>query len=127
MTNSQDIIKAIAAHAMWKNRVAAAIRDGRSDITPEQIEPDNLCDLGKWLGSLPASDRSSEFFSKVQALHVAFHKEAARVLRLALSGQKAEVENCLDFGGLFGHISGDLTAALTAWSKAIESGQPPPT
>lgn len=126
LIHSQDITQAIGAHVMWKNRVAAAIRDGRSEKTPEQVESDRLCDFGKWLYSLPPGDRSSEHFRKVQALHLAFHKEAAKVLQLALSGQKAAAAKCLDFGGLFAHISGDLNGALTAWKKAIESGQTPP-
>jgi hypothetical protein len=126
MTDSQDITKAIGAHAKWKNRVTAAIRDGHCEKTPAEVESDHLCDLGKWLSSLPPSDGSSEHFRKVQALHVAFHKEAAKVLQLALSGQKAAAAKCLDFGGLFAHISADLTSALTAWKKAIDSEQTPP-
>src|ERR1035438_7643070 len=75
---------------MWKSRLRAAIDAGRSDVTPEQVEPDNLCAFGKWLHGLPSSDRNSEHFKKVQPLHAAFHKEAANVLRLALSGKKPE-------------------------------------
>jgi len=121
MANSQEITKAIAAHSIWKVRLAEAIHAGQSDTTPERVAPDNLCDFGKWLYSLPPSERNREHWKKVQALHAAFHKEAAKLLKLALSGQKAEAEKCMAFGGSYRKASADLTTAMMAWKKAIES------
>jgi len=52
MITTQDLDMAIGAHAMWKMRLANAIASGKSEFVPERIEPDNLCDFGKWLYDL---------------------------------------------------------------------------
>lgn len=117
--DSEEIQKAIGAHGMWKSRLAAAIVARRSDVTPEQVEPDNTCAFGKWLQALPGSDQSSAHFKKVKPLHAAFHKTAAQVLRMALSGQKAEAEKSMATGGLYRKASADLTDAMMQWRKAL--------
>ena len=117
--NPDEIQKAIAAHTTWKSRLRTAIDAGRSDVTAEQVEPDNLCAFGKWLHGLPSSDRNSEHFKKVQPLHAAFHKEAANVLRLALSGKKPEASKCMASGGSYLTASTQLIIALTRWQESL--------
>lgn len=119
MTHSDEITKAIGAHGKWKRRLQAVIEEGRSDVPPERVEPDNLCDFGRWLYSLSPADQNSEYFRKVQSMHASFHREAAKVLRLALSGQKAAAEKCMAFGGPFANASADLTITMMDWKKAV--------
>ena len=117
--DSEEIKKAVGAHGAWKNRLAAAIDNGNSEFNPAQVEPDNLCAFGKWLYALSPADRKSEHYAKVQALHAAFHKEAAQVLRLALSGKKSDATSSMTSGGRYMTASANLILALAAWQKAI--------
>ena len=119
MSIADEITRAIGAHAMWKNRLRNAIAEGRSDWTADKIQPDNLCDFGKWLYSLPASDKSSEHWKKVQSLHAGFHQEAARVMELALKGHKDEAKSAMTSGGAFASCSANLTEAMLIWRKGI--------
>ena len=119
--DSDQIQKAIAAHGMWKRRLIDAIDAGSSDVSVAQTEPDNVCPFGKWLYALPASERNSEYFKKVQPLHAAFHKEAAKVLSLALSGKKAEAQKCMASSGQYLAVSAKLTSAMMDWQKALVS------
>ncbi len=121
MVTMQDLNTAIGAHAMWKLRLANAIANGTSEFVPERVEPDNLCDFGKWLYGLSVSERNSDQWKKVQALHAAFHKEASQILRLALRNQKAEAQKRMDYGGSFAKASTDLTLAMMDWKKTLGS------
>jgi hypothetical protein len=117
MSVQEEVTKALAAHSMWKARLKGAIQTGKSDKTPEQLGVDNGCDFGKWFYSLPVGERNSELTKKIQALHASFHKEAAVILRQALSGHKSEAEKHLGDGSEFDKVSTDLTLALSTWKK----------
>ena len=121
MIDPQEITKAIGAHGAWKRRLEAVIKDGRSDVGPEKVEPDNRCDFGKWLYALPLADQNSAQFKKIQALHATFHKEAAHVISMALSGNVAAAKQSMGAGGAYSNISADLTAAMMDWRKALGS------
>lgn len=119
MIDSQEITKAIGAHGAWKRRLETVIKDGRSDVPPERVAPDNHCDFGKWLYSLSLADQNSAQFKKVQALHATFHKEAANVIRTALSGNVAAAGKSMVGGGAYYTVSMDLTGAMMDWKKAL--------
>jgi len=119
MNHIQEITKAVGAHGLWKQRITLAIKDGRSDTDPAHVEMDNQCDFGKWLYGLPSVDQNSEHFKRVKVLHANFHKEAAKVLRLAITGQKAAAEKSLDLGGAYAKSSSDLTLAMMNWKKVF--------
>ncbi len=119
---SSAINKAIVSHTAWKIRFARAIETNNPDFTSEKIDIDNLCDLGKWLDSLGASDRVSSHYKTVRMLHAAFHKEAAEILRLALNGKKTEAQENMTFlRGAFTKTSADLVMDMVDWKKEIES------
>ena len=119
MINAQEITKAIGAHGMWKRRLEMVVKEKKSDTPPEKVEPDNQCEFGKWLYSLPVSDQSSPHFKKVQTLHASFHKEAAQVIRLALKGQMPEAEKSMALGGAYTNVSSRLTVAMMEWKNSI--------
>ena len=118
MAAAEEINKAIGAHGMWKQRLREAINTGKSDFTVERVRPDNLCDFGKWLYSLPANDQTSPQWNAVRELHGKFHVTAARVLSLAVGGHKQEAEAALDPGSQFSKVSVELTAAMMKWKAA---------
>jgi methyl-accepting chemotaxis protein len=115
MALADEINKAIGAHGMWRTRLKMAIESGKSAFSLERVRSDNQCDFGKWLYSLASVQKDTIHWKKVQELHQAFHVEAARVLELALKGQKEEAEKELDFNSSFSKASNDLTSAMVKW------------
>ena len=118
MSIVEEINKAVAAHGMWKARLRQEIDAGKSDFTAAGVSVDNKCDFGKWLYALPEADHQNPEWQKVHDLHAKFHREAARVLGLALGGKKADAEAGLGQGSQFAKISLELTGAMIEWKKA---------
>lgn len=118
---SVDLItKAIGKHGEWKQKLAQAIDSGAKDLNPEQIEPDNLCEFGRWLESLTPAQKKSELFQKVKALHTSFHKEAANIVRLIKCGKKNEACKCMELRGSYTTVSSQLTIAMMNWKKEFD-------
>lgn len=119
MFNKNAIVKAIAAHGQWKNRLHEAIATGQSAFRVAQVRVDNVCDFGQWLQTLSLTEKQSPHYQTVQALHVQFHREAAQVLELALRGHQAEAEHAMARGGNFAKVSAQLTLAMTKWLESV--------
>jgi hypothetical protein len=119
MANVDEINKAIGAHGMWKQRLRQAVDSGQSEFTVERVSPDNQCEFGKWLHALPPTDKTSANWKSVQELHAKFHTEAARVLELALKGQKQKADEGLSPDSGFTKVSLDLTAAMMKWKGSL--------
>lgn len=119
MSDIEKIGLAISAHANWKLRLKTAIDTGKSEWSVERVSPDNLCDFGKWLYSLPESEQQGQHWVEVQTLHATFHKEAARVLGTALSGKQREARELMAFDSGYARISAKLTWAMMEWRKTI--------
>ncbi|MDI6743656.1 MAG: CZB domain-containing protein, partial [Smithella sp.] len=113
MANIEELDKAIGAHGMWKTRLKMAIEAGKTDTPVETIRQDNQCVFGKWLygNTLTSVEKASQHYKTVKELHAEFHKTAARVAELALSGKKAEAETMMALSGEYAAISGKLTQA----------------
>ena len=119
MAIAEEITNAIGAHGMWKQRLRQAIDTGKSDITVERVRPDNLCDFGKWLYSLPPGNQQVSHWTTVRDLHGKFHAEAARVLGLAVRGHKQEAEQEFAAESQFAKISTQLTGAMMKWKESV--------
>lgn len=80
-----DVMATIDAHMKWKSRLESFIRgDSSEQITVEQIRPDNLCALGKWIhGDGGAHFAHLPVFAQVRDEHAQFHRCAAHTLELA--------------------------------------------
>jgi len=113
-----QLTKAMATHGAWKRRLEEAIQTGKSDITPERASVDDQCEFGKWLYSLPRQLRESATWQKVRTLHADFHREAGRVLQLALTGRKTEAKAAMSHGGAFTLRSAELIRALQQWKSS---------
>ena len=118
MKNAVEIIQAIVAYDFWKERLEATVATGRSDITVEHIDDDKRCAFGKWLCGLPAVEQESQHCKRVKTLHANFHREAGRVLRLALGGRKHLAKKAMNVGGPYGIACSDLRKALMEWKAA---------
>ena len=114
--------QALAAHAKWKYRLMEAIDTGKSQWRASEVRTDNSCNFGKWLFAMPLSQRLSENYKKVKALHAEFHGLAADVLELALAGRKDEATAAMALRSRFATVSSNLTMAVMAWKDAAAGG-----
>jgi len=122
MNHIEQINNAIAAHGLWKARLRQAIETGKSDFTPSAVKPPNNCEFGKWLyGSIAENLKNTEYYRKVVKLHAEFHVEAARILQLAIDGNKDEAMKGLQITGKYVTLSASLTSLMVQWKKFIES------
>ena len=115
--DASHLDRGIAAHARWKYRLFDAVNTGKSEWTVQGIRSYETCEFGRWLASLPPAESSSEHCKKVAELHAEFHKAAAEVLEIALSGRKAEGEAAISLGSRFSLVSSELTMAVSAWKE----------
>lgn len=113
--------KAIAAHASWKARLRSAAGNGKFDGLTTVVNSDDHCELGKWLYSpdLSLGDKQTEHYRAVQRLHAKFHLEAAKVVALALSGQKDAAAEAIEPGGQYAKVSAALTDAMLKWRDSL--------
>ena len=123
MSHVEAITKAVGAHGLWKHRIQQAIATGNSEFTPAGVSPDNLCEFGKWLHSLPPAQKNSADWQAVQALHAKFHQTASHVLDLALKGHKVDAEREVGPGSNFTKASTDLTMAMLKWKSAAAAAE----
>jgi chemoreceptor zinc-binding protein len=116
-----EIDKAIGSHGLWKRCIRRSIESGKSDIPVETAALTDACDFGKWLSgpTLSAPDKASAHYTKVNELHARFHKAAAAVIGLALSGEKTAAEKMVAGNGKFAVISAELTTAMLEWRKSL--------
>jgi len=120
MITKQDIEKGLNSHVLWKQRLLDAVIIGKSEFKVEQVQVDNGCEFGKWLYGLSKQDQNSTDFQSVKDLHADFHKSAAKILNLALSGKRMEAQNHLDYKSEYSRLTGKLVLALNNWKNSIK-------
>ena len=120
MIDSGNIVRAIASHAKWKYRLGQAIKTGTSEWTVSTVRLDDQCEFGTWLRSIPSTEQHPEHRETVQTLHGEFHRAAADVLELALSGRRNEAEAAIAPNSRFAEASKRLTLAMMAWKADVE-------
>jgi hypothetical protein len=113
-----QITKAIGTHGMWKNRLKSAISGGTADTSSATASKPDGCEFGKWLASVPASERTAQW-TKVSELHRTFHLAVGDVLRKLEAGDKAGAEKATDAGSAFANASASCTLAMLEWSKQV--------
>jgi len=116
MSNTANTIyQAIVAHTAWKKRLREIIDTGENnyDVDPEH------CEFGKLLSEYVDELSVYEQYSRVVVLHNEFHEEAAKIIQLALTGQKDEANVAIEYGKKFDNTSQDLVKNLIAWHDAV--------
>ena len=119
MVSKESIDNALNAHSKWKARLLEAIKESKSDFKVEEVQKDNACEFGKWLYSLPESDKRIADELEIKELHANFHKVAASILGLAVKGSKNLAMAKMEFGGDYGKTTGKLVFALTKWKDRL--------
>ncbi|MCK6448521.1 MAG: CZB domain-containing protein [Planctomycetes bacterium] len=110
-----DTSKFVSAHYFWKIRLKQAIDTGKSDVTVENAAKDDCCDFGKHFYSLATNVQRSPIGQTVRTKHAEFHKEASRILALALAGRKDEATRAIASQSPFSKLSTELTNLITDW------------
>jgi hypothetical protein len=121
MNITEALDQALAAHAKWKYRLMEVIDTGNSEFRVSDVRTEDACQFGKWLLAMPLSERLSERYKQVRALHAEFHGLTADVLELALAGRKDEATAAMALGSRFAILSSNLTMAIVAWKDAAAS------
>ena len=120
MSDPSELNKAIKNHSVWKVRLKDAVDCGNSEFTPTQVRANHLCEFGKWLNTLPQAEKAQADYRTILPLHEKFHNEAAKVLELAISGQKDKAHIALtDLKSDFVYTSAQLINALSDWKKKL--------
>ena len=116
MSLSHEIQEAIGAHGLWKGRLHTAIETGSCKFTVAAVAQDSECAFGKFLHSStdPAVKNSTHWRTCVD-LHSRFHQSAARVLQLAVTGNKEAAQKEMDPQSDFFKLSRALTAEMMKW------------
>jgi len=115
----RQIDAAVNAHGKWITELRIAIEEGSSVFDPEIVRTDNSCDFGKWLyDDFPKSPESLELFDDIRETHAKFHRKAAHILQLAISGRAPEALKLMDYQGEFMRLSGELILLL----KGLRTG-----
>ena len=120
MTELEQINRAIENHGYWKVRLLQAITTDDRSWRPSYILDDRICEFGRWLYSLSATEKETEQWQKVRALHEQFHIAAAKVLYLAIDGQKEKALALIDDAqGEYKRTSIRLMYSLYEWGKTV--------
>ena len=113
------IDKAIVAHGRWKVNIRDAIKTGSSTFNLENVGLDNLCDFGKMLYSLTPAEKATTDFEKLRTMHAEFHRETAKIMKSAVSGNKASAEKAIEVGTTYNNLSSELINLLSNWKKSL--------
>ncbi len=78
------------AHIGWFQDLRNAVETGQSNLAPGTVAEDTECEFGKWVHSELGALCPARLFDEIKRIHADFHREAAAILTLALSGRQAE-------------------------------------
>ena len=108
----------IAAHGLWKLRLHQAIESGDSAFDPTIVARDDRCAFGQWLyGDGQRQHAHDPRHRQLKELHAGFHREAAAVLTLALTGQGDAARKRTSESSDFFRDSTRLVGIVDAWRR----------
>jgi len=117
LSNKHNLNRGIASLGTWKQKLKVAIDTKQSDCTPAIVQQDNQCRFGKWLHSCNNEEKSSPHYHTVKSLHAQFHKEAASILKLALSGNNERAKEAMSLGSDYKKIASSLSKEMMEWKQ----------
>ena len=113
-----EVSDALLAHAEWKRRLRDAVVRGHCEQAADDVGRDDLCDLGRWLHSLPIETRVDPNFEEIVELHARFHREAAVVVQFLEQGRTDDARDAMDSDSPFSQVSEEMVGVLEAWREA---------
>ena len=119
MTFVGTVSDAIRDHGGWKQRFRISVLAHHSDLPVEIVCQDNRCAFGHWLYSLDEHEKATPRWNCVRSAHADFHREAARILGLALECKQDEALAALRFPSKFSGLSAQLGKELDTWKREL--------
>ena len=120
-TLKQQITAAIAAHHAWMGRLRTAAEYGRSSVDVATTQKEDACPIGIWLTrDISPSLKARPLYARSRTLHAQFHKEAARVLTLALARDPRAKTELAEGGRSHRSRASCATRSTTGSAKSAE-------
>ena len=108
-----NLEEAAAAHIQWKLRLKEMVAGSNQEaLDPEVIGDDAKCALGQWIHGEAENIRHLHNYHTLVREHKYFHKCAAKVVRLALSGHIDQARMAMGNHGEMTDASNRIVAAL---------------
>jgi methyl-accepting chemotaxis protein len=114
-----DFNSAILSHKRWKERIRQTIESGEV-LDAGVIAKDDACELGKWIQTAPAAQRSLQEYQVVREKHARFHQVAADTVRRIPGLPKAEAEALLVGTTAYGMASAACVTAIAALRDKLQ-------
>lgn len=110
---------AVKAHSAWKMKLSGYIRNPDGSLDPKAIQPDNLCDLGKWIYQSASDHADLEEYKKLKECHAKFHKCAADIVTRADKGEKLTDEIALGSNSDYAKLSLEVVGLIMTMKKKV--------
>lgn len=111
--------EAIKAHSSWKMKLANYLRKPDGSLDPADIEPDNLCPLGKWIHTSGSAYAEHQEFKELKNSHAKFHKCAAQIVRDADSGKNVSEDIALGASSDYAKVSKEVVSLLMSMKRKV--------
>jgi len=107
-----DLNDAIAAHSLFKTRLAMYVAKPDWTLDPRTIEAPNHCEIGKWIYGVGRAFEGWEAFSQLEQVHAQFHKAAAEIVIDANAGEHVLDDVVVGSSSEFAKRSSELVRAI---------------
>lgn len=107
-----DLNDAIAAHALFKTRLAMYVAKPDGKLDPKTIDAPNRCEIGKWIYGVGRSFEGWEAFDQLEHVHALFHKAAAEIVIDANAGEHVLDDVVVGSSSEFAKRSSELVRAI---------------
>jgi methyl-accepting chemotaxis protein len=111
---------AVKAHAAWKMRLSAYIRNPDKSIDPAVVGRDDRCPLGQWLHG-DAKKRLSILpeYRTLIAEHARFHRAVGAAVEQANAGKKVSDQVILGWDSEFAASSRNIVSIIVQLKKKV--------
>lgn len=111
MSRGIDFKKAVRSHVEWTARLRIFIA-GREHLEADIVSRDDRCPLGHWIYGEGLCCQHLDEYTELKNLHAKFHRSAARIVTIAVSGNTIAVAKKLEFGSDFRNVLDNLINVL---------------
>ncbi len=113
---------AVKAHAAWKMKLLAYIRDPSKKLDPAAAGADNRCALGMWLhGDAKQKLAGVPGFETLIAEHARFHRAVGSVIEQVNTGKAVPDQSVLGWESEFAASSRAVVSAIAKLKREVPS------
>jgi methyl-accepting chemotaxis protein len=113
-----DLDEAVKAHAAWKMRLQAYIRQPDKSIDAAEVARDDCCPLGQWLhGDGKGLISGLPEYETLIAEHARFHRAVGDAVKMADAGHNVLEEHVLAWDSEFAAASRNVVTTIVQIKK----------